>query len=96
MASEHAALAALDAALAHRPAKDGHDFSHATMCLVDWRKRLTDRLHKGEPVGPTLERVNALISVVIGAHFPLGEIHWPSVEKARDSLAELVAAPPRD
>ena len=92
MASEHEALTALDAALAHRPAKDGHDFSHATMCLVDWRRRLTERLHAGEPVGPTLERVNALISVVLGAHFPLGEVHWPSVEKARELLAEMVAA----
>lgn len=92
MASEHEALAALDAALRQKPKKDGCDFSHATLCLTALRQRLTGQLHAGAPVAPRLEQVNGIISVVVGAHFPLGEVHWPSVERARDQLAQMLEA----
>lgn len=90
MASEHAALAALDAALRDRPAKDGHAFAEATQCLVAFRNRLTDRSRAGEDVAGALEQVNAIISVVLGGHFPLGAVPWPAVERARAALATLI------
>lgn len=92
MASREAALAALDAALRQKPKKDGCDFSHATQCLVDLRRHLTDRLRAGDDVAAALGQVNGIISVVVGAHFPLGDIHWPSVERAREALERLPAA----
>jgi hypothetical protein len=90
MASEEAALTALDAALRQKPKKDGCDFSEATEHLVALRRRLTERLRGGEDVTTPLGRVNGILSTVVGAHFPLGEVHWPSVERARDALAELL------
>ncbi len=94
-APEHAALAALDAALRTRPAKDGHEFAQATQCLVAFRNRLTDRQREGKregaDVSTALDQVNALISVVLGAHFPLGTVPWPAVERARAALAKLIA-----
>lgn len=89
-APEHAALAALDAALRDRPAKDGHAFADATQCLVAFRNRLTERRRAGEDVADALEQVNAIISVVLGGHFPLGAVPWPAVEGARAALAKLI------
>ncbi len=71
-----AALAALDAALARRPNKDGHDFAQAATCLAAFRDQL-------------IARLNGIISVVVGAHFPLDKIPWPGMEAARHALAEL-------
>ena len=36
-----------------------------------------------------LEHVNAIISVVLGTHFPLGSVPWDELEKARNWLAKL-------
>ena len=91
--AEHAALAALDAALRQKPKKNGCDFSAATQHLVVLRQSLTTRLRAGEGVAPVLGSVNGILSAVVGAHFPLGEVNWPSVERARDTLAELLIPP---
>lgn len=91
MANELAlALAALNRALQHRPQKDGTDFATASMHLAALRDQMIARGDKGA----RLEQVNAVLSVVMGGHFPLGKIPWPSVQAAHDMLARLAAPPP--
>jgi len=91
----HAALAAIDRALQHRPEKDGTDFSTAAKQLA----RLRDTMiasHRAAPPSAAarerLTRLNAILSVVTGGHFPLGSIPWHEIELARGWLAELLAA----
>ena len=86
--SAQQALAALDRALTHRPEKDGSDFSHASMHLAALRDAMIARGERGTD----LAQVNAIISVVVGAHFPLGKIPWGTVQAARDALARLSGA----
>jgi hypothetical protein len=89
-----AALACLDRALQEKPEVDGHVFSEAAQALSQLRNELADRQRS---VGPSphsrkqLEHVSAVISVVLGAHFPLGNVPWPEVEKARAWLADLAS-----
>jgi hypothetical protein len=42
-----------------------------------------------EPDRRRLALINAVLSIVVGGHFPLGGIPWPQIEKARDVLASL-------
>ncbi len=89
------ALEHIDQVLAERPKKNDHVLSQATMCLSEFRDGLVAELRR---VGITpaqrkqLDHVNAVITVVLGIHFPLGEIPWLELEKARDWLAEVVEA----
>jgi len=87
-----AALAELDRALAARPHADGEAFSAATRHLCRARDGM---IRRHREVGATaesrrrLEHVNAVISVLLAGHFPLGKIPWTELEKARGWLAEL-------
>ena len=87
-----AALDKLDRALAGKPHADGHAFSAAAHELSLLRDRMAARQRE---VGATadsrrrLEHVNAVISVVLAGHFPLGNVPWQELEKARDWLAKL-------
>jgi hypothetical protein len=88
------ALAAMDRILAKRPEKDGHDISEAISCLCEFRNQLI--CNQGEAdASPQergrLERLNAVISVVMGGHFPLGSIPWDEIEHGRAWLADLDA-----
>ena len=86
------ALAAVDQALAERPHKEGHTFSAAARHLCAIRDALLE-IHRGRP--PTdgdrlqLDHVNAVISVVLAGHFPLGGVPWRELELARGWLADL-------
>ncbi len=96
MPADPAAVAALesyDQALAKKPHADGHLFSETTRHLCQFRTQLTQRYHAGAASRQSLEHLNSVISVVLAGHFPLGEIPWPELEKARTWLAELVAKP---
>ena len=88
------ALAKVDKVLSEKPHKVGHDFSEATRCLTQFRDALiVDYRQTGsEPDRERLEKVNAVLAVVVGGHFPLGEIPWPHIEKARALLAQTVDA----
>ncbi|MDJ0391254.1 hypothetical protein QMO56_24380 [Roseomonas sp. E05] len=80
------ALEAMDRLLAKRPQKEGHAFSEATRCLCALRDELIRRQSEaGASSGERerLERLNAVISVLVGGHFPLGSIPWDEIEKAR-------------
>ena len=96
MADHHAAataaLAAVDKLLADRPNRSGHDFSEATQRLTAYRAALLASWG-GPPSRPDerqrLSRLNAVISVVYGTHYPIGSPKWESLEDAREELAAL-------
>jgi len=95
-ASGDAALAAVDKLLADRPNRVGHDFSEATKRLTAYREALLASWG-GPPSGPAdrkrLSRLNAVISVVYGVHYPIGSPEWQPLQGARDELAALVEGP---
>jgi hypothetical protein len=92
------ALAELDTALAAKPRADGHALSAAAHNLALLRDSIAVRQRE---LGPTpdsrrrLEHVNAVISVVLGVHFPLGDVPWDELKKARGWLATLADEEPR-
>jgi len=88
------ALQEIDRVLAEKPEKDGHALSQAARCLSQFRDEMIGRHRAGgasEQDRARLARLNSIISVVMGAHFPLGNIPWGELEKARGWLADLVA-----
>jgi hypothetical protein len=92
----HAALAELNKALGEKPHLEGHTLSMAAHELSLLRDKIAEQ--QDEPGADPdslrqLEHVNAAISVVMGAHFPLGSIPWAELEKARDWLATLADNP---
>jgi hypothetical protein len=86
MTPGHAALAGLDTVLAERPHADGHKLSAVTHDLSVFRNGLIAGGHTQR-----LGHVNAVISIVLATHFPLGGIPWEELEKARAWLADAVA-----
>jgi hypothetical protein len=87
-----AALRALDGVLADQPDKVGHDFSQAEREIAAYRDALA-QIWRGsgqESDRRRMAQVNAVLSVVVGGHFPLGGVPWAHLHKARDLLAELV------
>jgi hypothetical protein len=94
-----AALASLDQLLAERPDRVGADFSAATRHLAAYRDALAAEWRRtaSQTDRARLASVNAVISVVVGGHYPLGDIPWPHIEKARSLLvraAQLDGAQP--
>lgn len=89
-----AALQAVDKVLEDQPDKVGHDFSAATRAVVQYRNALaaTWRQSQDESDRQRLAQVNAVLSVVVGGHFPLGGVPWPHLHKAREQLSALVEA----
>jgi len=92
--SGHRALAALDKVLAEKPHREGHDFSETASALAEFRDGLIAEQRKSGETDRSvarLARLNSVISVVLGGHFPLGSVPWDEIEKARGWLVELVA-----
>ena len=81
------ALAALDTILAQEPEPDQDLFSKSLHCLSVFRDSLIDSGQRGK-----LEHVNAVISILMAGHFPLGEVPWPELHRARGWLADAVGA----
>ncbi len=78
-----------------RPKKDDHELSAAARCLGAFRAELIAAQSKGEATSEERERLshlNAIISVVMSMHFPLGNPPWAELEKAKIWLGELVEA----
>ncbi len=87
-----AALASLDKAIAHKPRKDAPDFAAATEHLCKLRDLLLAEVRQGKTASRVrLGKVNALISVVLAGHFPIGSVPWPELERARGVLAEITS-----
>ncbi len=90
------ALASLDKAIAHKPRKDDADFAAVAEHLCKLRDVLIAEARQGKAASRArLERVNALVSVVLAGHFPLGSVPWPELERARGVLAEMASMPSR-
>ena len=95
MADVHAGLDALihvAQALADRRKRDGATLKAAIQSLAEFRDHVAER-HRGDGGTrwrPTLERVNAVISVVMAAAFPIGEVQWGELEKAQDWLDAIL------
>jgi hypothetical protein len=86
------ALDTLDSALAKRPKKDNRALFDATALLCVYRDGLiADAGSDGAERRERLSHVNAVLSVVAGMHYPLGEMPWGELEKARGWLADLLA-----
>ena len=86
------ALADIDKVLAQKPDKDDATLSKATQQLCLFRDRLIEaqrRPDHGHEDSRRLTRVNAIISIVLAVHFPLGDVPWDELEKARSWLADL-------
>jgi hypothetical protein len=85
------ALQALDQALAARPRRDGDAFTAATDHLCRLRDGLVAARRAGAEVAVPLERVNAILSLVLAGHFPIGDTDWASVEQARAALRDCLS-----
>jgi formate dehydrogenase major subunit len=85
------ALSLLDKLLAERPDRVGHDFSEATRCIAAYRDECAAswRRSGSEMDRKRLDRVNAVLSVVVGGSYPLGQVPWDHIEKARAVFADV-------
>ncbi len=84
------ALASLDKAIAHKPRKDDADLAAALEHFCKLRDMLLAEARQGAPSREWLDQVNALISVVLAGHFPLGSVPWPETEQACGVVAGMV------
>lgn len=87
------ALRALDKVLRDEPKKVGPDFSEAITQLSALRDTMIARYRYTDTnAGDSLElhQLNAVLTVVISGHYPLGKVPWPHIEKARESFALLL------
>ena len=86
------ALRHLDQAIAARPVRDGHALSEAVSRLATFRDTViaAHRREGGSRYRTTLDRINAVLSVMLAAEFPIGEIPWEEVDKARSWLVDVV------
>ena len=84
------ALRALDEAIKDAPARNGHAFSRAASCLSAFREE-TIAMHglDGAENRERLSRLNAVMSLVLAGHFPLGDAPWDDIRKAREWLSEM-------
>lgn len=80
--------------LEQKPSKDDHELSSLTLCLTDFREELIQR-NQGEAPSheerECLMHLNAIVSVVMGMHFPIGNPPWEEFEKTQGWLTDLVA-----
>jgi hypothetical protein len=91
-ANAEQALAIIDKVLETKPHVEGHELSTAAHVLSQLRDGMASRQREAGATPDSrrrLEHVNAVISVVLGVHFPLGSVPWDELEKARDWLAGL-------
>ncbi len=86
------ALEEFDKVLAARPHQDGEAFSAATKALSALREEVIGHVRQDDSAErrKRLSHLNAVLSVVMGGHYPLGEIPWDELEKARGWLEEIV------
>ncbi len=80
--------------LEQKPHKDDHALSHLTRCLGEFRERLiqADRRGSHPEDRQRLSHLNAIISIVMAMHFPIGQAPWTEYEKACNWLEEIVRA----
>ncbi len=85
------ALAALDRAIGAAPERDGASLSEAVR-EVSAVRDATAAQGRGSPeVRHRLDGLNAVLSMILAVHFPLGAPPWDEARKARGWLAEIQA-----
>ncbi len=86
------ALAGIDHVLAQQPQKDDETLTEVVKQLCIFRDELIavssrpDRTHED---AQRLTHANAILTSVLAIQFPLGEVPWHELAKARDWLAQL-------
>ena len=84
------ALVVLDQAIAAAPERDGAAFSDAATQLGAVRDAVAARDSRDTAdKRQRLTKLNAVLSLVLSGHFPLGTPPWDEIKKARGWLAEL-------
>lgn len=83
-----AAIAAIDRALEERPDKVYRDLADVVRALVQLRDHLIAK-QEGANI-ERLERCNAVLSLVIGAEYPLEGVRRDRIQQARDQLTSLL------
>ncbi len=84
------ALVALDQAIAAAPDRDGAAFSDAATQVGAVRDAVAVR--DGRDTADKRQRLtmlNAILSMILSGHFPLGNPPWEEIKKARGWLADL-------
>jgi len=88
-------LRKIDEALSKKPKKDGRTLAEAVGLLCTYRDELIAASRSGLAQDrERLSRINAVVSVVAGVHFPLGDAPWSELEKARGWLSDLLDKTP--
>lgn len=87
-------LAVLKGVLAKRPDKDDHALAIATRGLCAWRDSLIDRSGPSGADRDRLQRINAVLSVVVGLQYPTGETPWEAFEAAVKDVERLIGTIP--
>lgn len=86
------ALAHTSKVLEQRPFKDDDELSLATQCLSRFRAELIDKQRHHSATATDRERLarlNAIVALVMGMHFPIGDAPWDEFEKVQSWLEEL-------
>ena len=86
-----AALRQLDRLLAERPHEVHEDLSEAVRGIVGIRDDLIRRVRTDGSGKDVLDRVNQLVSIAVGAEFPVTGLHWDRIGTTRDMLRALLA-----
>lgn len=84
-----AAVAALDRALDDRPDHIHDDLSAAVRCVAALRDELIERKHAAAEAPDRLARVNALLSQLVAAEYPLDGVRRQRIEQVRGQIADL-------
>lgn len=93
MPDDHLAIgiAALDEALASAPKRNGDAFSKAVRSLSAFRDEIiATEGRTTENSRRRLVRINAVLSLVMAGHFPLGAPPWDEIRKTRGWLTEML------
>ena len=80
--------------LEQKPTKDDHELSALTRCLAPFREELIAMNRREAPSQEAREclmHLNAIVSVVMAMHFPIGQPPWEELAKAQAWLETLVA-----
>ena len=86
------ALRSLELLLEERPSVVHDAIEQATRHTVAVRDALIAARRDGENGhDDALRRVNALLSLIVAAEFPLVGVRWKRIESARDALAKLAS-----
>ncbi len=87
-------LAALDAVLAAKAPPEKDLIAEATRCVARYRDALIDDKRSGDAAAERrLPELNALLSELVAAEFPLVGVRRKRIEAAREAYARLIQRP---